>query len=248
MLKNFSDESIRKLEQLVEVAGVLALGDAANGSALQAEALVAATRASADANESALFAQDELDHLVDRFISDLKIGGPAKPDAGKPEAKRLNSKASPPIVTKSGSFETNYGGSKTDSFSTKLIPRSRWQRSLSRANRLPRRKVLSHRRSRSQARKRADKSAEMEVVSLAEPVGAPFVPKRAVERADLTWGQTPEPSGSKVPMIAVAALAVISVIGGVVYFVHRSSATPKPEWKLRWLLLRLRLLLIQTPV
>src|SRR5579871_3407622 len=56
--KNFSAESIRKLEQLAEVAGVLALGDSAEGSALQAEALVAATRASAGADENALFAQD----------------------------------------------------------------------------------------------------------------------------------------------------------------------------------------------
>ena len=78
------------------------------------------------------------------------------------------------------------------------------------------------------SKKTTDKSSEMEVVSLAEPVGAPFMPKRAVERADLTWGQTPEPPASKVPMIAVAALAVIGVIGGVIYFVHRSSAPPKP--------------------
>jgi TonB family protein len=68
----------------------------------------------------------------------------------------------------------------------------------------------------------------MEVVSLAEPVGAPFTPKRVVERAELTLGQNPEPSGSKVPLIAVAALAIAGVIGGGIYFAHRSSASSKP--------------------
>ena len=117
--KNFSAESIRKLEQLVEVAGVLALGDSADGSALQAEALAAATRASADANESALFAQDELDHLVDRFISDLKIGGPAKPGAAKPEVKAPAFESKPLDQKRSAAFETSNGSRKTDSFSTK---------------------------------------------------------------------------------------------------------------------------------
>jgi periplasmic protein TonB len=225
--KNFSAESIRKLEQLVEVAGVLALGDAANGTALQTEAMVAATRASADANESALFAQDELDHLVDRFISDLKIGGPAKPDAGKPEAKAPAFESKPADLTKSGSFETNYGGSKTDSFSTKPISEKPLPTKSFESKPLPPTESVVTAKKPEPSKKATDKSAEMEVVSLAEPVGVPFVPKRAGERADLTWGQTPEPSGSKVPVIAVAALAVISVIGGVVYFVHRSSATPK---------------------
>jgi protein TonB len=226
--KNFSDESIRKLEQLVEVAGVLALGDAANGSALQAEALVAATRASADANESALFAQDELDHLVDRFISDLKIGGPAKPDGATPHAKTPGFESKPADLTKSGSFETNYSGSKTDSFSTKLSSeKPPATKSFESKTLAPTESIVTPKKP-EPSKKAADKSGEMEVVSLAEPVGAPFVPKRPVERTDLTWGQTPEPSGSKVPMIAVAALAVISVIGGVVYFVHRSSASAKP--------------------
>ena len=226
--KNFSAESIRKLEQLVEVAGVLALGDSAEGSALQAEALVAATRASAGADENALFAQDELDHLVDRFISDLKIGGPAKPNGGKAETKAPALESKSADLTKSASFETNYGGSKTDSFSTKLTSEKPLAtKPLESKPLAPTESVVTSKKP-EPSKKATDKSAEMEVVSLAEPVGAPFVPKRAVERTDLTWGQTPEPSGSKVPMIAVAALAVISVIGGVVYFVHRSSATPKP--------------------
>ena len=226
--KNFSAESIRKLEQLAEVAGVLALGDSAEGSALQAEALVAATRASAGADENALFAQDELDHLVDRFISDLKIGGPAKPDGAKGETKAPAFENKPADLTKSASFETNYAGSKTDSFSTKPTSEKPLATKPVESKPLPATESIVTSKKPEPSKKATDKSAEMEVVSLAEPVGAPFVPKRAVERADLTWGQTPEPSGSKVPMIAVAALAVISVIGGVVYFVHRSSATPKP--------------------
>ena len=224
--KNFSTESIRKLEQLVEVAGVLALGDAADGSALQAEALAAATRASADVNESALFAQDELDHLVDRFISDLKIGGPAKPDA-KPVSKAPAVESKTADLTKSASFETNYAGSMTNSFSTKPSSEKPSATKPFESKPLPATESVVASKKPEQSKKATEKSAEMEVVSLAEPVGVPFTPKRAVERADLTWGQTPEPSGSKVPMIAVAALAVISVIGGVIYFVHRSSA-PKP--------------------
>ncbi len=225
--KNFSDESIRKLEQLAEVAGVLALGDSPEGSALQAEALATATRESVGSAENGLFAQDELDHLVDRFISDLKIGGPAKPDASKPEAKAAF-EGKPTDLTKSASFETNYAGSKTDSFSTKQA----FEKSLATkpldSKPLPAMDFVAAPKKPEPSKKATDKSAEMEVVSLAEPVGVPFTPKRAVERADLTWGQTPEPSASKVPMIAVAALAVISVIGGVIYFVHRSSTSAQP--------------------
>ncbi len=225
--KNFSAESIRKLEQLVEVAGVLALGDAADGSALQAEALAAATRASADANESALFAQDELDHLVDRFISDLKIGGPAKPDL-KAETKAPAFESKPLDQKRSAAFETSNGSRKTDSFSTKPPSEKPPTTKPLESKPLPVTESVVTSKKPEPSKKTTDKSSEMEVVSLAEPVGAPFVPKRAVERADLTWGQTPEPPASKVPMIAVAALAVISVIGGVIYFVHRSSAPPKP--------------------
>ena len=226
--KNFSAESIRKLEQLVEVAGVLALGDSADGSALQAEALAAATRASADANESALFAQDELDHLVDRFISDLKIGGPAKPGAAKPEVKGPAFESKPLDQKKSAVFETNYASSKTDSFSTKPASEKAFTPKPLESKPLPMTEsVVAPKRSEDR-KKTTEKSAEMEVVSLAEPVGVPFTPKRAVERADLTWGQTPEPSASKVPIIAVAALAIAGVIGGGIYFAHRSSASAKP--------------------
>jgi PilZ domain-containing protein/GAF domain-containing protein len=134
--RNFSDESIRKLEQLAEVAGVLALGDSPESSALQAEALAAATKASADAAENALFAQDELDHLVDRFISDLKIGGPAKPDTGKADAKAPAFESKPPDLKKSASFETNYASTKAEPSSRQTL--SSHRRSQSRARRLPR--------------------------------------------------------------------------------------------------------------
>jgi periplasmic protein TonB len=222
--KNFSAESIRKLEQLAEVAGVLALGDSADGSALQADALAAASRPSDGSAENALFAQDELDHLVDRFISDLKIGGPAKPEV-KADTKAPAFESKPIEVKKPASFETNYAGSKTDSFSTKLTSEKPLAtKPLENKPLSPTESVVASKKP-EQSKKATDKSAEMEVVSLAEPVGAPFTPKRAVERADLSWGQTPEPTGSKVPVIAVAALAVISVIGGVIYFVHRSSAS-----------------------
>lgn len=230
--KNFSEESIRKLEQLAEVAGVLALGDSADGTALQAEALATATRASADANESALFAQDELDHLVDRFISDLKIGGPAKPDAGKADAKApakapaLESKLAD--LKKSASFETNYAGTKTEPFSTKLRPEKPFAPKLPESKPFPATDSSAASKKAESSKKVSEKTAEMEVVSLAEPVGATFTPKRSVERADLTWGQSPEPSGSKVPLIAVAALAIAGVIGGGIYFAHRSSSSAKP--------------------
>jgi hypothetical protein len=203
----------------VEVAGVLALGDSAEGNALQAEALASASRPSAEAADNSLFAQDELDHLVDRFISDLKIGGPAKPDAAKPEVK-ATAFESKPAHKKPASFETNYASTKPESFSTKLpsekafAPKPLESKPLTES-------VVAPKRSEDR-KKTPEKPAEMEVVSLAEPVGAPFTPKRAVERADLSWGQTPEPAGSRVPVIAVAALAVIAVIGGGIYFVRRA--------------------------
>lgn len=228
--KNFSEESIRKLEQLAEVAGVLALGDSPEGSALQAEALASATKASADASESALFAQDELDHLVDRFISDLKIGGPAKPDASKPGAKASKPEAKAPAfeskpidLKKSASFETNYASTKAEPFSTKLQPeKSSAPKPESRPFAAAESVVTSKKPEPSK------KTSEMEVVSLAESVGPTFTPKRAVEHGELTLGQNAEPSGSKVPLIAVAALAIAGVIGGGIYFAHRSSPSSKP--------------------
>jgi periplasmic protein TonB len=226
--KNFSAESIRKLEQLAEVAGVLALGDSAEGSALQAEALAAATRASVDATESALFAQDELDHLVDRFISDLKIGGPAKPDAAKPETKAPAVESKPIDLKKTASFETNYASTKTDSFSTKSQPEKTSAAKPTESKPLPVADSIGVSKRPEPSKKTSAKSAEMEVVSLAEPVGPTFTPRRTVERSEFTLGQTPEPSGSKVPLIAVAALAIAGVIGGGIYFAHRSSANPKP--------------------
>ena len=224
--KNFSPEHIRKLEQLAEVAGVLALGDSAEADAVQAEAI--ASRPSKDGDDNPLFAQDELDHLVDRFISDLKISGPAKPSAAAPETKAPGNDSGSLNLKKPSTFETNYSGSKTETVSTTLQPEKPLASKPLDSKPLPLTDTTTSLK-KADVKKATEKPPDMELVTLAEPVGLPLTPKRPVERHEFTLGQQPEPSSSKVPLIAVAALAAVSVIGGGFYLSHRSGTTPKPQ-------------------
>ncbi len=225
--RNFSAEQITKLEQLAEVAGVLALGDSDAGEALKAGALASAANANGDASENSLFAQDELDHLVDRFISDLKIGGPAKSSAPAHEAKAPAVVSKPSEVKKSSAFETSYSGAKTETFSSATplekpsAPKTFEKKAAAAPDAAPAKKMESR-------PKTVEK--DLELVSLAESVSAPFTPKReAVERTEFTLGQHSEPAGSKVPVIAIAALVVLGIIGGGIYMARKSSGSAKPQ-------------------
>jgi periplasmic protein TonB len=226
--RNFSAEQIVKLEQLAEVAGVLAVGDSAEADALKAEALASAANTSGEGSENPLFAQDELDHLVDRFISDLKIGGPVSPNAATPVTKAPTSESKPADVKKPPAFVTSYSAPKTETLSSvtavekRSAPKPFEKQAAAATGALPANKLDSH-------RKATEKSADLELVPLAEPVSTPRAPKRdAIDHAELTLGQHPEAAGSKVPIIAIAALAVAGLIGGGIYVFHGSGTSAKP--------------------
>ncbi|HLH08453.1 MAG TPA: TonB family protein [Terriglobales bacterium] len=223
--RNFTPEHISKLEQLAEVAGVLALGDSPEADALKSEAMSSSHKPVGKSEDSQLFAQDELDHLVDRFITDLKIGS-SGPSSSSPEPKapaydrRSSDSKKPPA------FEMSFVSNKNETVSAPTKPEKaapkpfEGKSAQSTEIAAPAKKV--------EERKKIA-SEELEVVSLAEPVVPTFTPKRpSLDRSDLTLGQQAEPPASKVPMIAGAALLVLALIGGGLYLRRHSNTSPKP--------------------
>ena len=221
---NFSAEQIIKLEQLAEVAGVLALGDSAEGEALKAEALASAANTNGVGSENPLFAQDELDHLVDRFITDLKISGPVKP--GSPETKTPAVESKPSEFKKPPAYEMSYSGAKTETVSsvTQVEKPSSSKSPEKKAAAAPEAVSAKKLESRPKAVEK-----DLELVPLAEPVSTPFTPKRdAFQPTEFTLGQHSEPAASKVPMIAIGALVVAGLVGGGIYMFHNSGTSAKP--------------------
>lgn len=216
--RNFSPEQIRKLEQLAEVAGVLALDETSRGDATGTSN---AGNSGTEQKDTLLFAQDELDHLVERFVSDLKIGTPAAPQIPAPELRVTAVQTKPADVKKPPVSETSFSP-RTPDFAA-VPPKPVYE-----SKPAPKAETVLPVKKEEPAKPVSNASDEMELVSLAEPLGSSYAPKHDnLERTSFTLSHQEPSSGSNAPMIAVVVLVLMAIVGAGIYFLHNSSKAEK---------------------